>query len=298
MIVLPPRNRFGLGEAEATPEARYLARRDFLRALGIAGLGALGLARGSRATGPPALTVTDEAAAARFNNFYEFTPNKKEVWRLAERLRTSPWSVEIGGLVAVPRTVDVADLARRFGEEERVYRHRCVEAWSAVIPWRGFPLRKLLDWARPLGSARYVAFTTFLDPDVAPGQARRPDWPWPYTEGLTMEEAANDLAFLATGCYGKPLPKSMGAPVRLVVPWKYGFKSIKSIVRITFTRTRPSTFWTTLAPREYGFTSNVSPGTPHARWSQATEWRIDTGERVPTLPYNGYGEWVAGMYRD
>ncbi len=286
-------------ETETTEAHTGMHRRAFLSALGLMG-GALWAGRAlaalpwSRPPGP----VTPEDEAARFNNFYEFTSSKTDVWELAGKLRVRPWAVEIAGLVPEPRTVDVDELVRRFGREERTYRHRCVEGWSAVIPWEGFSLRKLVAWVQPLSSARYVTFTSFLNPEIAPGQARFPDWPWPYTEGLTLAEAVHELTLLATGAYGRPLPKSMGAPIRLVVPWKYGYKSIKSIVRIAFTAHRPRTFWNTLAPHEYGFSSNVLPGKPHPRWSQATEWRLGTGERLPTLPYNGYGPWVSRLYRE
>ncbi len=286
-------------EPGVTDEGRWIHRRAFLSALGRMG-GALwagpALARAAPPRRPPG-PVTPEERATRYNNFYEFTSSKTGVWELAQRMRTRPWTVEITGLVPRPRTLDADELVRRFGREERIYRHRCVEGWSAVIPWEGFPLRRLVAWADPLSSARYVAFTSFLDPSVAPGQARFPDWPWPYTEGLTLAEAVHELTLLATGAYGKPLAKSMGAPVRLVVPWKYGFKSAKSIVRIAFTEERPPTFWNTLAPHEYGFFSNVLPDRPHPRWSQTTEWRLGTGERVPTLPYNGYAAQVAHLYR-
>ena len=288
-----------LPQNSVTDEGVWLHRRTFLSALGLVG-GALwagpALAAASRPQRLPG-PVTPEEKAIRFNNFYEFTSSKTGVWELADKMRVRPWAVEITGLVSKPCTVDVDALLRRFGREERIYRHRCVEGWSAVIPWEGFPLRKLVAWAQPLSSARYVAFTSFLDPGIAPGQARFPDWPWPYTEGLTLAEAVHDLTLLATGAYGKPLAKSMGAPIRLVVPWKYGFKSAKSIVRIAFTEERPRTFWNTLAPHEYGFFSNVFPDKPHPRWSQATEWRLGTGERVPTLPYNGYAAQVAHLYR-
>ncbi|NOY46062.1 MAG: protein-methionine-sulfoxide reductase catalytic subunit MsrP [Deltaproteobacteria bacterium] len=274
-----------------TPEGVWADRRRFLARLGFRGLGVWGLL--SRPgwgldLPPPAGPITPEASATRFNNYYEFTSDKRRVWREVAALRTRPWTVEIAGLVDKPRTVHVEELVRRLGTVDRVYRHRCVEGWSAVIPWTGIPLRALVDWAQPLGSARYVAFTAFLDPKVAPGQARRPGWPWPYTEGLTLAEARNPLALLATGAYGKPLAKPLGGPIRLVVPWKYGFKSIKGIVRISFIEARPPTFWTTLAPGVYGFRSNVAGGD--------REWRIDTGERQPTLRFNGYGPWVAYLY--
>jgi sulfoxide reductase catalytic subunit YedY len=191
--------------------------------------------------------------------------------------------------------VDIDTLIRAMPLEERLYRHRCVEAWSMTIPWSGFPLKALLDYAKPLGSAKYVKMQTFLNPKVAPGQKQT--WnPWPYVEGLTIEEAANDLAFMVTGAYGKPLAKQFGAPLRLATPWKYGFKSVKSIVLVEFTEARPATFWETINANEYGFWANVNPEVPHPRWSQASEKPLGGDERVPTLIYNGYGEQVAGLY--
>jgi sulfoxide reductase catalytic subunit YedY len=204
--------------------------------------------------------------------------------------------VVLDGLVERPVTLDVDDLLRRMPLQERLYRHRCVEAWAMAVPWSGFPLAALVDLARPLGSAKYLQMTTFEDPDVAPGQ-RQGWYPWPYVEGLTMAEATNELAFIATGLYGKPLPRQNGAPLRLAVPWKYGFKSIKSIVRFTFTETRPQTFWETIQPAEYGFWANVNPAVPHPRWSQASERLLGSGERVPTQPFNGYAAFVAHLYQ-
>ncbi len=283
--------RLRLPPVPETPEAVWLDRRRFLARVGLAGLGAWGLlaARGWPRDLPDPGPVTPEAEATRFNNYYEFTTDKREVWKKVAGFPTRPWTVAVDGLVARPRTLD-PDGLRRLGTVERTYRHRCVEGWSAVIPWEGVPLERFVRWAEPLGSARYLAFTAFLKPDKAPGQARHPEWPWPYTEGLTLAEATNELALLATGAYGKPLAPSLGAPVRLVVPWKYGYKNVKGIVRITFTETRPSTFWTTLAPGVYGFFSNIAGGD--------REWRLGTGERVPTPAYNGYGAWVAHLYRE
>ena len=191
--------------------------------------------------------------------------------------------------------IGVDDLIRKMTIEERTYRHRCVEAWSMAIAWSGFPLAKLVDFAKPLGSAKYVQMETFLDPKVAPGQ-RQSWYPWPYVEGLTMAEATNELTFIATGAYGHPMAKQHGAPLRLATPWKYGFKSIKSIVKFTFTDKRPDTFWEHLQASEYGFWANVNPDVPHPRWSQATERLLGTDERRPTLIWNGYGEFVAGLY--
>ncbi|MEL6287833.1 MAG: protein-methionine-sulfoxide reductase catalytic subunit MsrP [Pseudomonadota bacterium] len=240
--------------------------------------------------------ITPEEINARYNNFYEFG-SSKQIAAAAQALQTDPWSIRIDGLVEQERTVDFADLEKRFPLEERIYRHRCVEAWSMVAPWTGFPLSALVDYARPLGTAKYVRFETFLDPKVASGQ--RASWyPWPYVEGLTMAEARNDLSFMVTGAYGTPLANQFGAPLRLHTPWKYGFKSIKSLTRISFTAERPKSFWEAVSPREYGFWANVNPEVPHRRWSQATERKLSDGSRIPTVKWNGYGEWVAAMYAD
>jgi len=198
-------------------------------------------------------------------------------------------------MVEQKMTLDIDDLLKRMPLEERLYRHRCVEAWSMAVPWSGFPMKSLVDLAKPLGSAKYVEMQTFMNPKVAPGQ-RAPFYPWPYTEGLTMFEATNELAFLVTGMYGKPVPRQDGAPLRLVTPWKYGFKSVKSIVKFTFTDKRPKTFWEALQSSEYGFWANVNPEVPHPRWSQATERVLGMDGRRPTLIWNGYGDFVAQMY--
>jgi sulfoxide reductase catalytic subunit YedY len=207
-----------------------------------------------------------------------------------------PWTLEVGGLVGKPRTFDLEDLLRAFPLEERIYRHRCVEAWAMVVPWTGFPLAALLRQVEPLPSARFVRFVSFERPSEASHQKDRSQ-PWPYTEGLTLAEASNELAFLATGMYGHPLLKQHGSPVRLVVPWKYGFKSAKAIVRIELTAEQPATFWNTLMPHEYDFWANVNPTVPHPRWSQEKERLLGTGETRPTQRYNGYAEWVAHLYR-
>jgi sulfoxide reductase catalytic subunit YedY len=239
--------------------------------------------------------ITDEKINEHFNNFYEFGTSK-DVADASQRLQIRPWTVKIDGLVEKPVEIGIDDLMRKMTLEERTYRHRCVEAWSMAIAWTGFPFKKLVEFARPLGSAKYVQMETFLDPKMAPGQRMR--WyPWPYVEGLTMAEATNELAFLATGAYGHPLAKVQGAPLRLAVPWKYGFKSIKSIVRFSFVEKRPVGLWERLQASEYGFWANVNPSVPHPRWSQATEEVIGTGERRPTLIFNGYGEYVAGLYK-
>jgi sulfoxide reductase catalytic subunit YedY len=315
--------RWRLAERDATPEALFNQRRQIIKAAGLIGLGLAGTsiplgcgpspdaARIGAQESPPGKDLypaprntrypldrplTDEAHAASYNNFYEFSTFKSGVYRRAARLRTNPWQVEIAGLVQKPRVIDVEELVRFLPLEERLYRFRCVEAWAMAVPWTGFPLNSLIKLVQPLSAARFVKFVTFMNPDQAPNQS--PSYgPWPYTEGLTMAEAMNELTLLATGIYSHPLPKQHGAPLRLVVPWKYGFKSIKSIVKIEFTAAQPKTFWNTNRPHEYSFAANVDPDVPHPRWSQATEKLIDTGERRKTLPYNGYGEWVAGLYR-
>jgi sulfoxide reductase catalytic subunit YedY len=239
--------------------------------------------------------ITDEKINTHYNNFYEFN-SSKEVSAQAQKLQIRPWTVKIDGMVEKPMEVGIDDLIRKMTLEERTYRHRCVEAWSMAIAWTGFPFAKLVAFAKPLGSAKYVRMETFMNPKEAPGQ-RQTWFPWPYIEGLTMAEATNELAFLATGAYGHPIAKQMGAPLRLAVPWKYGFKSIKSIVRFTFTDKQPVGMWQSLQASEYGFWANVNPAVPHPRWSQATEEVIGTGERKPTLIFNGYGDYVAGLYK-
>lgn len=239
--------------------------------------------------------LTDETYAASYNNFYEFSVFKRGVYKKSRRLKTSPWQIEIAGLVEKPRVFDIDDLIRALPLEERLYRFRCVEAWAMAVPWTGIPMKDFIDKVQPLSAAKFVRFVTFMKPDIATNQ-NPSKGPWPYSEGLFMAEAMNELTLLATGIYGHPLPKQHGAPLRLVVPWKYGFKSIKSIVRIEFTADQPRTFWHSNRPEEYDFVANVRPDIPHPRWSQATEKLIDTGERRATLPYNGYGEWVAKLY--
>jgi sulfoxide reductase catalytic subunit YedY len=233
--------------------------------------------------------LTDEVAAARYTNFYEFS-SFKWVWRQVGSFHPVPWTLELGGMVARPRTYDIDGLVHAFPLEQRIYRHRCVEAWAMTVPWEGFPLAALLRKAEPLPGAKYVRFVSF-------DHARDRSQPWPYNEGLTLAEATNELAFIATGMYGHPLLKQHGAPVRLVVPWKYGFKSAKSLVRIELTDKQPATFWNTVAPHEYAFEANVDPDVPHPRWSQSTERLLGTGERIPTRKFNGYGEWVGGLYK-
>ncbi|MBN34579.1 MAG: protein-methionine-sulfoxide reductase catalytic subunit MsrP [Rhodospirillaceae bacterium] len=239
-------------------------------------------------------SVTPEIDNLKYNNFYEFGSHKT-IWQRAEDLKRRPWAVTFDGLVEEEKTVDIDTLIRAMNLKERVYRHRCVEAWSMVVPWTGFPLRDLVAFAKPLGSAKYVVMQTFEDSDMAPGQEQF--WyPWPYTEGVTVEEAENDLAFMVTGAYGQPMANQFGAPLRLHLPWKYGFKSVKSIVRVTLTEERPTTFWKELVDTEYGFWANVNPDVAHPRWSQAEERVLGTNEKIPTVIYNGYGEQVASLY--
>jgi methionine sulfoxide reductase catalytic subunit len=305
-----------------TPEPVYQNRRRFLRQMGLAGGGLLaagmiggsktetqaaaaelpkGTAKGYPASRNPEFNpgwpLTNEDKAAHYNNFYEFSTDKERVAKLTGKFVTAPWPVEIGGLVEKSMKLDALELADMMTLEERVYRFRCVEAWAMVVPWTGFPLAKLIEKVSPKGEAKFVRFETFNRPAQAPGMERLADYPWPYTEGLRMEEAMNPLTMVVTGIYGHPLPKQHGAPLRIIVPWKYGYKSIKSIVRVDFVAEQPKTLWETLAPDEYPFESNVDPGVPHPRWSQASERVIDTGDYVPTQKYNGYGKYVAQMYR-
>lgn len=298
-----------LSENLATPEDIYLNRRTFLRQMGLAGMGAAALAgvplipgipeagaetRGSSSVGN--MELTPERLAIGYNNFYEFGTIKSDIKELAGDMNTNPWTVKIDGLVKNPRTLDADDLIKKFSSEERVYRLRCVEAWSMALPWTGFPLAELIKSLEPLSSARYVKFTTFLNPNIAVGQKERFWEPWPYTEGLTLKEAMNELSFMATGLYGKPLTPQNGAPIRLVAPWKYGFKSIKSIVKIEFTRDEPETFWQNMSPLEFDFYANVRPEVPYARWQQEYERVVGKDDRIKTRPFNGYEEQVAHLY--
>ncbi len=308
-------------DRNATPENIFHQRRSLVKAIGLFGIGATtgvlaacGPARDAAKIGaqeqPPGLELypaqtdrrfnldrplTDESYAASYNNFYEFSTFKSSVYKKASRLRTNPWQVQVTGLVEKPRTFDIDELVRAMPLEERLYRFRCVEAWAMAVPWTGFTMNALIRVVQPLSAATHVRFISFLKPDEAPNQS--PSYgPWPYTEGLTLAEVTNELSLLATGIYGHPLPKQNGAPLRLVTPWKYGFKNIKSIVKIEFSAAQPRTFWHSNRPSEYGFTANVDPKVPHPRWSQEMEKLIDTGERRKTLPFNGYQEWVAQLY--
>ena len=311
---------YEIPSSEITPEHVYLSRRQFMKgASATAVLTAAFLAgcRPERPSAPqgaaPAVDVsqaetsvsattdelgnalTDYQSIVTYNNYYEFSTDKYRVADLSKSFRTSPWEVEVTGMVNNPGIYDMDRLRTQFEQEERIYRLRCVEAWSMVIPWVGFPLRKLLEAVEPTSTAQYVRFETLLDPEQMPGQ-KSPWYEWPYVEGLRLDEAMNDLTLMATGIYGRDLLPQNGAPVRLVVPWKYGFKSIKSIVKIELTDVRPISLWMDAAPQEYGFYANVNPEVAHPRWSQATERRIGENQRRPTLMFNGYEEQVAHLY--
>ncbi|HKO08817.1 MAG TPA: protein-methionine-sulfoxide reductase catalytic subunit MsrP [Alphaproteobacteria bacterium] len=307
---------WAIKEREATPERLFRDRRRLVTALAagpilapalVAGLA--GRARADEEADPSAglypvkrnekytldrpLSPADDVTT--YNNYYEFG-SQKDIWRAAQAVKLRPWTVKIEGMVEKEMVVDIDTLLKTMPLEERLYRHRCVEAWSMAVPWSGFPLKALVDYARPLASAKFVVMQTFQDPGMAPGQ--REFWyPWPYVEGLTMAEATNELAFIATGLYGKPIPKQDGAPLRLATPWKYGFKSIKAIVRLSFSDKRPKTFWETIAAEEYGFWANVNPDVPHPRWSQASERVLGMSGRVPTQLFNGYAAYVADIYK-
>ena len=296
-MFIPRRRGWEISESQVTPE-RFMTGRRALMA-GSAGLliaRSLPAKAAVNAKYPPGRPVTPEADATTYNNYYEFGDDKS-IWREAQKLPVSPWQIEFAGMVDKPRTMDLADLLKQVQVEDRIYRHRCVEAWAMTVPWTGFPVSQLLKVAQPTASAKYMVIETAVLPKVMPG-VRGGFYNWPYVEGLTMQEANNDLAFMVTGMYGHELPKQDGAPIRLHVPWKYGFKSGKSIVKVSFTDKQPQTFWEALQPSEYGFWANVNPDVPHPRWSQATERLLGSGERVPTVIWNGYGEWVASMYAD
>jgi methionine sulfoxide reductase catalytic subunit len=314
---MPIRRKKGweLPDSAATPEAVFLNRRALLRTMGLGSMLAPGVAtilagrRAAAAEPDPSAKLypfkrnsrytldrqlTPAKYSENYNNFYEFGTDKA-IADEAQALPIRPWTVKIDGMVEKPFTIGIDDLLKKMPIEERLYRHRCVEAWSMAVPWSGFSMAAFVAFARPLSSAKYVHIETFLDPAVAPDQ-KQFWYPWPYVEGVTMAEADNELSFMVTGMYGKPVPKQDGAPLRLALPWKYGFKSIKSIVQVSFTDKRPVSFWQTLAPDEYGFWANVNPAVPHPRWSQETERVLGTDERVPTLIWNGYGAYVAHLY--
>ena len=291
------RRGWELPERAATPERFVLGRRSLFAGAAAAGL-APAAARAAAAVVdtkyPPGRAVTPAKNATTYNNYYEFSEDK-DLWEAAQKLPQSPWSIQIGGEVEKPFTIALPDLIKQVQLQDRVLRHRCVEAWAMTVPWTGFPLAELVKLAKPTASAKYIVFQTREDRKVMPGLSEV--WyPWPYIEGLTMAEANNDLAFLATGMYGKPVPPQDGGPIRLLVPWKYGFKSAKALAKISFATKRPVNFWQAIAPNEYGFWANVNPAVPHPRWSQRTERLIGEGKRVPTQIYNGYGEWVASLY--
>jgi len=305
-----------LPESKATSESVFINRRELVKGLGMGGLlAAAGISYKSSsayaAEDPSAglykdivrnekytldRPVTPEKLNLTYNNFYEFGSHK-QIHQAAQALKIRPWEIEIDGEVEKPITIGIDDLLKKMPLEERLYRHRCVEAWSMTVPWSGFEMSKLIELAKPTNDAKYMRFETFEDKSVAPGQ-KQFWYPWPYVEGITMEEAMNEMTFMVTGAYGKPVPKQMGAPLRLALPWKYGFKHIKSIKKINFTKERPVSFWEELGPAEYGFWANVNPEVDHPRWTQATERDLETGERIPTRLFNGYEEQVAHLYKD
>ncbi len=303
-----------LRSSEITPEELYRSRRAFMRQTGALAAGALILSACGGTTadtttasatttavvdppkpGTPAEPSTPYEAITNYNNYYEFSTDKEPVAALARNFTTKPWTVAVGGFVAKPKTYATEELLQRFPVEERIYRHRCVEGWSMVIPWQGFPLRKLLAEVEPTAQAKYVRFTTISRPQEMPGQ-HDSYYSWPYVDGLRLDEAMNDLALMVTGLYGKPLPPQNGAPLRLAVPWKYGFKSVKAIVKIDLVAEQPTSLWMTASPDEYGFYANVNPNVPHPRWSQSSERRIGETSRRKTLLFNGYAEEVAQLY--
>lgn len=322
LIRIPP--SWEMSEHHITPESAFLNRRRFVKSLIGVGVAAtilplsacnqLGNAKSGvegLKTFPDLSTnpnfkdverpITKADFATHYNNFYEFG-GSKSIWEAAQALPTETWKLEVTGLVKNPMIYDLDDLRKKFPIEERIYRFRCVEAWAMVVPWVGFPMRKIIEAVEPTSQAKFVRFTSFYNPKITTGPGFWAlNYPWPYTEGLRIEEMANDLAFFAVGMYGKTLPKQNGAPIRAVLPWKYGFKGAKSIVKIEFLEEQPPTFWHTLAPEEYGFLANVNPKVPHPRWSQATEKVVSNSpsfswERKPTLLYNGYEEYVGSLY--
>lgn len=314
-----------ISENEVTSENIYFNRRQFLKGLISVSIGAsltplMGCQKSNsqpileeiirlpsiEATKNPQFSqldrpITDEILAAQYNNFYEFG-GTKNIWLNAQKLPLENWKIEVTGLVKNPKIYDLDDLQKVFPIEERIYRFRCVEAWSMVLPWIGFPMKELIKAVEPTSQAKFVHFTSFYDSEITKGPGLHlGNLPWPYSEGLTIEEMANDLAFFAIGIYGHELPKQHGAPLRMVIPWKYGFKGAKSIVKIEFVDQQPATYWNTINAHEYDFEANVNPNKPHPRWSQATEKFISKGPNLTwdereTLPYNGYGEYVASLY--
>jgi sulfoxide reductase catalytic subunit YedY len=302
MIIKKPDD---IPSSEITREPAYVNRREFIRAAGL--IGAVGAAtsagalitRGEAADGAQGEQKDDPTPyedVTTYNNYYEFGTDKSDPAENATNLKIKPWSVRVEGLVSNPATYDLEDFIKPHKLEERVYRMRCVEGWSMVIPWLGFPMADLVRRVQPLASAKFVEFQTLFDPKQMPGQ-RSGTLPWPYTEGLRMDEAMHPLTLFAVGLYGKMLLPQNGAPLRTVIPWKYGFKATKSIVRIRFTETQPKTAWNQAAPNEYGFYANVNPEVDHPRWSQARERRIGEFRRRPTLMFNGYADQVARLYQ-
>jgi len=282
-----------LPERAATPESTYWNRRQLLAAAMIPFIT-------PTANRNPDFTLdralTPEWAATAYNNYYEFSTNKQQIKDLAKGFKPRPWTLEIKGHCAKPTKWSIEDLEKSMPIEERLYRHRCVEAWAMAVPWTGFPLAELLKQVEPTSKVKFVRFISVNRPEEMPGIRFSGNYPWPYYEGLRIDEAMNPLAFMVTGIYGKPLPNQNGAPLRIALPWKYGFKSAKAIVRIELVERKPDTFWNTAVPSEYGFFANVNPAKPHPRWSQAVEQLIPNMDRVATLPYNGYGKWVEAMY--
>jgi sulfoxide reductase catalytic subunit YedY len=321
-MLIKVRRSWEIPDRIALPEALFMNRRGLLKTAGV-----LALAGAAAGCGQPTTTqntagpqiaegpdpniarypakrndvykidrdITQELYVTSYNNYYEFGVEKDDPRRGAFRLPIRPWEISFEGMVEKEFKIDCDELVKTMQLEERLYRHRCVETWSFAVPWTGFPMKALMDYAKPTSAAKYVVMKSFMNPEVAEGQ-NQPWVPWPYTEGLTIEEANNELAFMVTGAYGKPMMKQNGAPLRLATPWKYGFKSTKGIQRFIFTDERPSTYWMALGQAEYGFWANVNPQVPHPRWSQATEEVLGTGMRVPTQIYNGYGEQVEMLY--
>ena len=303
-MYLKKKNSWEISESSVTDESYFRNRRSFVSSLGKSALMFSLYPSFSLASYQTTnklnekyflpLPYTSEKLATTYTNFYEFG-SSKNIWRRASKLKTDNWSIKIDGLVKKEKTFDIDKLKKLIGLEERIYRFRCVEGWAMVVPWLGFPVNKILEIVDPDKDANYVRFETFYDPKIAPGQ-KQSWYPWPYVEGISLEEAKNDLAFFATGMYGKDIPNQNGAPLRLVLPWKYGFKSIKSIVKITFTKEKPIGLWEKLAPKEYGFWANVNPNVPHPRWSQSKEQLLGTNEFQKTQIYNGYEENVSYIY--
>ncbi len=327
-IIVPPSWR--LPEGAATPESVYVNRRTFIKQMGALGMGLSALAMTGGllgcASGEPATpeqvsadvedvlaqyaalahserqnfaserSVTSPKLSTRYNNSYEFTTDKDRVWELAKDFEMKPWQVEVGGLCEQKGVFDIPDVVDMKSLEERVYRFRCVEAWSMTVPWVGVPTRKFVEWAKPTSAATHIRFTSVKRPSQMVGQRTQTWYNWPYYEGIRLDEAMNEMALLVVGMYGKELSPQNGGPIRVIIPWKYGYKSPKYITKIEFVDAQPKTFWNDLAPNEYSFLSNVEPKVPHPRWSQASERLIDTGDRIPTQLYNGYAEQVGKLY--